>query len=428
MSGNAAPQPSSGLRLGGIEGLRAIAAGSIVLVHVWSASRANGALATPNWVGDAVSTLSAGVTLFFTLSGFLLYRPFVARILRGDPDLKVRPYLRNRFLRIAPAYWFILLFVALVLGSASVRHGTHLTTGRLADPLALLQAFFLVQDYRGSTMVIGIGPAWSLAVEVVFYVALPVMAIAAFRVARRQARAGRRALVLLGPPLVLLVGGLLSKGLDQLSSWPPTAGYGDNLHSVIERSFFAQADLFSFGMAVAVLYVLVTRGDLTLPAHWRRLAVALGLIAFVPCASTMHRGESSYLMQNTGEALGLALLFATVVIPDARDTRPLRAVRLLEQRALVAVGVASYSLFLWHYPIIGWLQAHHALLGGWAGLPANIAVTAAIAGALSALTYRFVERPALMRKRSTRDGGPEPRPALVRAEPEQLGAAAGVTP
>jgi peptidoglycan/LPS O-acetylase OafA/YrhL len=83
-------------------------------------------------------------------------------------------------------------------------------------------------------------------------------------------------------------------------------------------------------------------------------------------------------------------------------------VRLLEHPLPVAVGVASYSLFLWHFPIIYWLQAHHALLAGWAGLPANIAITAVVAGTLSALTYRFVERPALKRKRPTRDRETEP--------------------
>lgn len=427
MSRNAAPLPSSGVRLGGIEGLRAIAAGSIVLVHVWSASIANGELNTPSWVADTVSTLSSGVTLFFTLSGFLLYRPFVARILRGDPNLNVRPYIRNRLLRIAPAYWVILFLVAFVFGCATVRHGAQLTYARLTDPLALLQAFFLAQDYRGSTMIIGISPAWSLAVEVVFYAALPVMAIAAFHVARRHASVGRRTLVLLLPPVVLLIGGQISKQLAQLSAYPATAGYGDNIHSVIERSFFAQADLFSFGMAVAVLHVLVTRGDLSLPVHWRRVAVALGLLAFVPSAWTMHRGESSYLAQNTGEALGLALLLAAVVVPDARDTKPIRAVRVLEHRALVAVGVASYSLFLWHYQIIGWLETHHALVGGWVGLPANIAITAGISGALSALTYRFVERPALMRKRSTRAVEQTTAPVALTPESEQL-AAAAVTP
>src|SRR5262249_7667956 len=150
------------------------------------------------------------------------------------------------------------------------------------------------------------------AVEVVFYCALPIFAVAAARRTRHKPRRARRALILLGPPLVLLVGGLISKQPAHLSPWSPTDGYGNNLPPVIERSFFAQADLFSFGMAVAVLYVLVTGGALTLPAHWRPASVALGLLVFVPCAWTMHQGEQSYLVQNTGEALGIAFLFATV--------------------------------------------------------------------------------------------------------------------
>lgn len=401
------PLPSSGFRLAGIEGLRAIAASSIVLVHVWDAST-DGGLATRLWISDAVATLAVGVTLFFTLSGFLLYRPFVARIVRGESRLPIRAYLHNRFLRIAPAYWFILLYVSLVLGSAHVRFGARLVNGRLDDPLALLQAGLLLQDYRPSTMIIGIGPAWSLAVEVVFYCTLPILAIAVARAAHRELLRRRRVLVLLGPPLLLLAVGLCGKHAAHMLPGSPTAGYGNNLHSVIERSFFAQADLFSFGMAVAVLHVQVTSGGLTLPRYWRRAATALGLLVFIPCAWTMHGGEHSYLLQNTGEALGIALLFATLVVPDTRDTRPLRVVRLLEHPLPVAVGVASYSLFLWHFPIIYWLQAHHAFLAGWAGLPANIAITAVVAGSLSALTYRFVERPALMHKRPTRERETEP--------------------
>ena len=50
--------------------------------------------------------------------------------------------------------------------------------------------------------------------------------------------------------------------------------------------------------------------------------------------------------------------------------------------------------------MIDWLAGHGLMLEGWAGLLVNIAVVALVVGALSALTYRFVERPALRRKRS----------------------------
>ena len=95
-------------RLAGIEGIRAIAATSVLVYHVYL----NGAPdARPVDLGVAtkpVENLRAGVTLFFVLSGFLLYRVFVAAALRGLPMPSVREYLRNRALRILPAYLVIL--------------------------------------------------------------------------------------------------------------------------------------------------------------------------------------------------------------------------------------------------------------------------------------------------------------------------------
>jgi peptidoglycan/LPS O-acetylase OafA/YrhL len=183
---------------------------------------------------------------------------------------------------------------------------------------------------------------------------------------------------------------------------------------VIERSFWAQADLFSFGMVVAVLHVEVSDGRLTLPTNWRPVAVALALLVFIPCAWTLHRGEHSYLLQNTGEALAIALALSAVVLPDRSRTRPLRVVRVLESRVFVVAGLASYSLFLWHYPVIWWLRDRGLTLGGgWGDLLINAAIVVAVAGALSTLTYRYVERPALARKRSTRVSPPGAEPVAA---------------
>jgi len=77
----------------------------------------------------------------------------------------------------------------------------------------------------------------------------------------------------------------------------------------------------------------------------------------------------------------------------------------------VTVGVASYSLFLWHFPVINWLQARGLTLGGgWGALLINLIEASLVAGALSALTYRYVERPTLRRKRSTRTTDVAPAP------------------
>lgn len=395
-------RPSSGVRLAGVEGLRALAAGSIVVVHVWGFSSPGGALGGKTWVGDAFSTLAAGVTLFFTLSGFLLYRPFAAAIARGEPYPSFRAYLRNRVLRIVPAYWVILLATALLLGSVNVRSaGGALHLGRLTDPGGLLAAAFLVQDYYPSTMVIGIGPAWSLAVEIVFYLALPLLVLATARAVRGTKARLDRVRILLGPPLLLLVLGLSGKYAAHLLPGSPTAGYESNWHSVIERSFWAQADLFCFGMLVAVLHTEVLDGQVRLPAGWRGGAFGAGALLFLLCAATMHQGEHSYLLQNTGEALAIALVFATLMLPNPQGLSH-RVVAWLEHPGIVAAGAASYSVFLWHHPLIGWLTERHLTLGGWTGLLLNLAGVGLLVGGLSALSYRLVERPALRRKRSTR--------------------------
>jgi peptidoglycan/LPS O-acetylase OafA/YrhL len=378
------------------------------MTHVWAFSMPHHVvLGTGHPIANVLSELAVGVTLFFTLSGFLLYRPFAASIARGARHMPVRAYLRNRLLRIAPAYWVILLFVALVLGTAQVRSASGaLGIGRLTDPFSLLQTGLLLQDYRPSKMVIGIGPAWSLAVEAVFYCVLPLLVLAAASLAARARDRRGRVILLLAPPLLLLLLGLSGKVAAHLLPGAPTSGYNEDWHSVIERSFWAQADLFSFGMVVAVLHAEMRDHTLSLPRLWRPVAVVLGLLVFLPCAVTMNQGEQSYLVQNTGEALGIALLFSAVVLPDSSASRPFRFVALLETRPLVAVGVASYSLFLWHLPVIFWLRSHGLMFnGGWPTLIGNLMIALSVAGGLSALTYRFVERPALRLKRSTRTAG-----------------------
>ena len=397
--------------------MRALAAGTIVLVHVWGFSSPDSdALGSDLWIGDALSTLSVGVTLFFTLSGFLLYRPFAAAIARGREHMSIRAYFRNRALRIAPAYWAILFVCSVVIGTVYLREGAVLEVGRLTNPFELLQAALLLNNYRPTTLGIGIGPAWSLAVELVFYLVLPLLVLGAAWVARRAADRRGRVLALLGPPLLLLVVGLTGKLVaGHVFPAAPTAGYGNNWHSVVERSFWAQADLFCFGMLAAVAYVQIADGRLRPPAYWRSVAAAIGLLIFIPCAATMNQGEHSYLLQNTGQALALALIFAAIVMPEATEAPPSRAIRFLESPPLVAIGVVSYSVFLWHLPVIVWLNAHGLTVSGWGGLLVNAAVVTVVVGALSALTYRFVERPALRRKHSMRT--PEPAPTGAGEQP-----------
>lgn len=135
--------------------------------------------------GELFSSLGLGVTLFFSLSGFLLYRPFAAAIARDGTRPDIVRCLRNRALRILPAYWVILLVTALVLQTALLRDASgDLVPGALTDPVELLKTALPVQNHQPETFAIAIGPAWSLAVELVCYLVLPVLVLAVARVAR----------------------------------------------------------------------------------------------------------------------------------------------------------------------------------------------------------------------------------------------------
>jgi peptidoglycan/LPS O-acetylase OafA/YrhL len=192
-------------------------------------------------------------------------------------------------------------------------------------------------------------------VEVMFYLALPLLGLLGMLAARRAATPTRRLLAGLAPAALLLVIGLSGRAVARLLVRPAggmTPGWDGDWHSVIVRSFWAQADLFTFGMALAILYVGLQRGLVRLPGRWPLLAVAAAAVTAVPTMLLLDRGmiDKTMYAYQLPMSLACTLLLAVVVLPD-RAARPSRLGGLLSSRPLVAVGLASYSLFLWHEPL-----------------------------------------------------------------------------
>ena len=155
------PQDRADPRFGLLDPVRAIAALMVVATHVASWA---GLTRTPGVVAAIGARLDVGVTVFFVLSGFLLYRPFVRARLLGRTAPSAGAYAWRRVLRIVPAYWVALALSALVLGMAEVWR----------SPLT----YFGFAQIYGDGVLGGLPQAWTLCVEVTFYVFLPVWALA----------------------------------------------------------------------------------------------------------------------------------------------------------------------------------------------------------------------------------------------------------
>ena len=130
-----------------VDALRALAALLIVGYHVAFVSGGLG----PDGAGPWLAGLNLGVPLFFAISGFLLYRPWVAARLAGTPPPSWRSYGLRRVLRIAPAYWVALVLIVLLLGRRDV-----------FDWPGALVYLGLAQGYDPERFTGGIGQAWTL--------------------------------------------------------------------------------------------------------------------------------------------------------------------------------------------------------------------------------------------------------------------------
>ena len=158
--------------------MRAIAVLCVVVVH----SAVAGAAISSSFGGRLLAHLNVGVTIFFLISGFLLYRPFLAGRQRGGPPAPgVAEYGKRRFLRIYPAYWLILTVLVVVPGLTAVIGGHWLPMYAIAHTLPVYDGTRCVD----APFECGLGHTWSLVVEVTFYAALPVYALAAAWVFRR---------------------------------------------------------------------------------------------------------------------------------------------------------------------------------------------------------------------------------------------------
>jgi peptidoglycan/LPS O-acetylase OafA/YrhL len=377
------------LRFPLVDSLRAIAALSVVGAHAAFPS----GIFEDDFLRQFVTRLDVGVTIFFLISGFLLYRPFVRARLADERQPSTTAYAWRRFLRIVPAYWVALTIIAYV----------QLDHAEIFSKHGFFTYYCFGQVYRPETGLGGIPQAWTLCVEVAFYAMLPIWALAMRRLPHRSPRELVRweliALALLALASLAYKVVLVQKhALDDSSLGP----YMLSLPQFLDQ--------FAIGMALAVASVWWSTRDeqpraVRLLDRRPGIAWLVAFLAFVAVSTQIgltgefgeHVDRSEFFARHylfTVVAIGL-LLPAFFGDPSNGLVR-----RVLANRVLLWLGIVSYGIYLWHSAVYEQLtrwrfgeiaEATHRYIWFFAAAAASALVAAA--------SYYVVERPALKLKR-----------------------------
>ena len=400
-----------------VEGARAVAALAVVVAAV-----SVNAMANRGPFGGLLARLDVGVPVFFVLSGYLLYRPFAAALLRGEPRPRNRRYLRHRLLRIVPAYWVVVVASFLFASSAGLVLPTDafnpVSTSATSVPLWTMVRFTtFTQIYWKDSLAGPFPQAWTLAVGMSFYLLLPALAWVLARRAPgdRAARLRRQWMVL----AAMVVGAQLFRlGIVMID--PVYQGDIGARYTQLKAWLPNHLDLFALGMGLAVIAVerddsgpgaaLGERLDRVMArpgAAAASVLVSLGALVLAGYGLGLSRTDLSYdRMGEFTRQWSYAVVALGLVLPATFGRSGGGLVRgFLSSRPMQYLGRISYGIYLWQIIVIGrWVSAP-SFTGGvpeaarhpgqqfnvafWSTLGWTLGVTIALA----TVTWYLVERP-----------------------------------
>ena len=322
------PRSPSG-RVASLTGIRAVAALLVVLTH---AAYTTGKY-PQGYLGLVYSRAEIGVPIFFVLSGFLLFRPWVKASATGGPAPSVRRYAWHRVRRIMPAYVVTVLIAYLVYHFRTAGPNPGHTWEGLFRNLTLTQIY--ADNYLYSFLHQGLTQMWSLAVEAAFYVVLPLLAYVLLVVlCRRKWR-----------PWLLLTGLAVTAAVSPV--WLIIVHHTTGLPDGARLWLPTYLAWFVAGMALTVLAQMKVRG-------YAMVCVPLAVVSYF-IASTPIAGEPTTSPAVLSEALVktgfYAVIAALLVAPPALGDRGWYT-RFLASRPMVFLGEISYEIFLIHLIIM----------------------------------------------------------------------------
>jgi peptidoglycan/LPS O-acetylase OafA/YrhL len=342
-----------------LTGLRFLAALSVVLSHGRSMISVPGSDDIAYWIGTAAGF---GMTLFFVLSGFVIHYNYRDAVKRDFP-VGLAQFFWARFSRLYPLLLFVILIdVFLGLAATSLIKGDLNTfEGSLrALPwyLSMTHSWFYATDGARS-LVYQLGNvtpvAWSISTEWFFYIAFPLVCLVIAPLRR---------------PLVIIVAAIficavwavmateISSRISEIDAWAlirfgdiatTNAGYQDAFFRwLINFSPYLRIGEFLVGCLMAQLYVTMRDRKITSREFWLgRILQAIGLVGIIVLMYLMYlpSGGPAWL-RPLASNIGLAPFVALLIFSVARY--PTGLVRLLSAYPMIALGDASYSIYLLH--------------------------------------------------------------------------------
>lgn len=321
--------PTSGKRIPELDGLRGIA---IVLVLIWHyfAGRVTfdpetsfGFMLKLFW--KATSMCWAGVDLFFVLSGFLIGGILIAT---RERESYFRTFLARRSARIFPAYFLLLIIVLLVVPNFTSTAQAVVSDNSLPgwSYWTYTQNFLMASGNWGTEL---LAHTWSLAVEEQFYLILPI-------------------LVFVASPRMLpyYVSALILMAITFRIYW---LGTGHHLLGTY-LLLFSRGDSLLLGVLTAYFWQQPTA------RQWitdRKILVSAttSLVGIIPVGClVLHQGIGSWGQVTIGHT-ALALFSAGTIL-CAVMKYPEQGSRFLKQKWLRYFGQQSYSIYLWHMPVL----------------------------------------------------------------------------
>jgi peptidoglycan/LPS O-acetylase OafA/YrhL len=326
-----------------IDGLRALAVVAVILTH----------LRVPGFSGGFL-----GVDVFFVVSGYLIHGDLVARAGRGT--FSATGFYGRRLRRTLPAL-FVVLAASLMAATALLLPGdfTQAARGLIAAALLVPNLLFLTQSgyFDHPATLNPLLHTWSLGVEAQFYLL--------WSIAPRLPGfldPTRRVVALIGLAALSLV---LGVGLLAAN---PTAAF-----------FLMPTRLWEFAAGC----LLAERALPAIATRWRReLLAAGGLVVLLACMALFSSATPH------PSPLTLAPCLATAALIQAMGSGETLVGALARSRAPVFLGLISYSLYLWHWPLIVFARD-----AGIAFKPAALAIGGAALLVVSTLSYVYVETP-----------------------------------